>query len=101
MLSIRDIDNSKHPMFVSRDRIERAATENQWMNGKIKAIEVCRRPSINSRRLEFIHSAKSYRDLLNEALVENWPETAPFLDLDSDSMQVTENQTDSQAGLEP
>lgn len=27
-------------MFLTKDRLERAATENQFMNAKIKAIEV-------------------------------------------------------------
>ena len=37
---LRDIDNAKNPMFLTKDRLERAATENQYMNAKIKAIEV-------------------------------------------------------------
>ena len=40
ILYFRDIDNSRNPMVLTKDRIERAATENQFMNGKIKAIEV-------------------------------------------------------------
>ncbi len=40
MQVLTDIDNSRNPMNVTRDRIERAATENQFMNGKIAAIEV-------------------------------------------------------------
>lgn len=40
MQVLADIDNSRNPMNVTRDRIERAATENQFMNGKIAAIEV-------------------------------------------------------------
>ncbi|THH08036.1 hypothetical protein EW145_g2979 [Phellinidium pouzarii] len=38
---LQDIDNARNPMFLTRDRLERAATENQFMNGKLKAIEVC------------------------------------------------------------
>ena len=34
------MDNGKNPMLLTKDRIERAATENQFMNGKIRAIEV-------------------------------------------------------------
>lgn len=37
-----DIDNSRNPMQLTKDRIERAATENQFMNGKIHAIDVSR-----------------------------------------------------------
>ena len=35
-----DIDNSRNPMTLTKDRLERAATENQFMNGKIHAIDV-------------------------------------------------------------
>lgn len=41
-----DIDNSRNPMQLTKDRIERAATENQFMNGKIHAIDVSRRRRI-------------------------------------------------------
>lgn len=40
MQALLDIDNAKNPMFLTKDRLERAATENQFMNGKIAAIEV-------------------------------------------------------------
>lgn len=36
----RDIDNSRNPMNLTKDRLERAATENQFMNGKIHALSV-------------------------------------------------------------
>lgn len=39
---LMDIDNGKNPMQLTKDRLERAATENQFMNGKINAIEVSR-----------------------------------------------------------
>jgi len=55
-----DIDNAKNPMLLTKDRLERAATENQFMNGKIAAIE-------------------SYRSYLNEALVRSFPELGPHL----------------------
>lgn len=35
-----DIDNARNPMQLTKERLERAATENQFMNGKIVAIEV-------------------------------------------------------------
>lgn len=35
-----DIDNGRNPMQLTRERLERAATENQFMNGKIQAISV-------------------------------------------------------------
>jgi hypothetical protein len=41
MQILLDIDNAKNPMNVTRERLERAATENQFMNGKIQAIQVC------------------------------------------------------------
>jgi len=37
---LTDIDNARNPMQLTRDRLERAATENQFMNGKIAAIDV-------------------------------------------------------------
>jgi hypothetical protein len=40
MQVLTDIDNGRNPMHLTKDRLERAATENQFMNGKIKAIEV-------------------------------------------------------------
>lgn len=40
MQVLADIDNSRNPMQLTRERLERAATENQFMNGKIAAIDV-------------------------------------------------------------
>lgn len=60
MQVLMDIDNARNPMLLTKDRLERAATENQFMNGKIAAIE-------------------SYRSYLNEALVQSFPELAPHL----------------------
>jgi mediator of RNA polymerase II transcription subunit 10 len=40
MQVLADIDNSRNPMQLTRERLERTATENQFMNGKIQAIEV-------------------------------------------------------------
>jgi mediator of RNA polymerase II transcription subunit 10 len=37
---LEDIDNARNPMLLTKERLERAATENQFMNGKIGAIEV-------------------------------------------------------------
>lgn len=41
MQVLEEIDNSRNPMHLTRERLERAATENQFMNGKIQAIKVC------------------------------------------------------------
>lgn len=60
MQVLLDIDNAKNPMLLTKDRLERAATENQFMNGKIAAIE-------------------SYRVYLNEALAQTFPELTPHL----------------------
>ncbi|KAJ6618226.1 transcription factor subunit Med10 of mediator complex-domain-containing protein [Mycena sp. CBHHK59/15] len=57
---LTDIDNTRNPMQLTRERLERAATENQFMNGKIVAIE-------------------SYRTYLNEALVQSFPELADVI----------------------
>jgi len=40
MQVLADIDNSRNPMQLSKERLERAATENQFMNGKIAALTV-------------------------------------------------------------
>jgi mediator of RNA polymerase II transcription subunit 10 len=37
---LQDIDNSRNPMQLTKERLERAATENQFMNGKLAAIDV-------------------------------------------------------------
>jgi len=37
---LADIDNARNPMQLTKERLERTATENQFMNGKIAAIEV-------------------------------------------------------------
>ncbi|KAG6830187.1 hypothetical protein H0H92_001774 [Tricholoma furcatifolium] len=55
MQILNEIDNSRNPMQLTRERLERAATENQFMNGKIAAID-------------------SYRKYLDDALVQNFPE---------------------------
>jgi len=57
---LSDVDNARNPMQLTKERLERAATENQFMNGKIAAID-------------------SYRKLLNEALAISFPETAEYL----------------------
>jgi len=57
---LTDIDNARNPMQLTRDRLERAATENQFMNGKIAAID-------------------SYRKYLDEALLDSFPELGPHL----------------------
>lgn len=40
MQVLADIDNSRNPMQLTKERLERTATENQFMNGKIAAIQV-------------------------------------------------------------
>ncbi|KIM68736.1 hypothetical protein SCLCIDRAFT_7028 [Scleroderma citrinum Foug A] len=57
---LADIDNARNPMQLTKERLERTATENQFMNGKIAAIE-------------------SYCKLLNEELAKHFPETADHL----------------------
>ncbi|KAI0250510.1 transcription factor subunit Med10 of mediator complex-domain-containing protein [Lactifluus subvellereus] len=60
MQILTDIDNGRNPMHLTKDRLERAATENQFMNGKIQAIE-------------------SYRKLLDVALVQTFPDLVEVL----------------------
>ncbi|KAG1832969.1 hypothetical protein EV424DRAFT_1008469 [Suillus variegatus] len=66
---LSDIDNARNPMQLTKERLERAATENQFMNGKIAAID-------------------SYRKLLNEALTLNFPETAEYLHPSQDDIKM-------------
>jgi mediator of RNA polymerase II transcription subunit 10 len=40
MQTLSDIDNARNPMQLTRERLERTATENQFMNGKIASIAV-------------------------------------------------------------
>ncbi|KAL0569580.1 hypothetical protein V5O48_012389 [Marasmius crinis-equi] len=61
MQILSDIDNSKNPMNVTKERLERAATENQFMNGKIAAIS-------------------SYQTLLNAELCQHFPELKEYLE---------------------
>ncbi|KAG6845834.1 hypothetical protein H0H87_002522 [Tephrocybe sp. NHM501043] len=56
---LTEIDNSRNPMQLTRERLERAATENQFMNGKIAAID-------------------SYRKYLDDALAQNFPELEAY-----------------------
>ncbi|KAF7790772.1 hypothetical protein EIP86_001729 [Pleurotus ostreatoroseus] len=60
MQVLADIDNGRNPMQLTRERLERAATENQFMNGKI-------------------HAISTYRNMFNEALVQSYPELAEYL----------------------
>ncbi|KAJ3967243.1 hypothetical protein EV361DRAFT_807628 [Lentinula raphanica] len=57
---LSDIDNARNPMGLTRERLERAATENQFMNGKIEGV-------------------RSYREYLNEALCLNFPDLEEYL----------------------
>ncbi|KAF8239448.1 hypothetical protein L208DRAFT_1237350 [Tricholoma matsutake] len=59
MQVLADIDNSRNPMQLTRERLERAATENQFMNGKIAALD-------------------SYRKCLDDALAQNFPELESY-----------------------
>jgi len=75
---LADIDNSKNPMMLTKDRLERAATENQFMNAKIAAITVrsTRFSRINKSNVRVV---QSYRNLLNEALVQTFPDLEAVL----------------------
>jgi len=73
---LSDIDSARNPMQLTRDRLERAAAENQFMNGKMAAIDV----SVFPYNLILIDAfPQSYRKLLNEALEISFPETAEYL----------------------
>ncbi|KAF8974382.1 hypothetical protein BDZ97DRAFT_18245 [Flammula alnicola] len=52
MQVLADIDNSRNPMQLTKERLERAATENQFMNGKItsrfnRTANILMKPSLN------------------------------------------------------
>ena len=49
---LAEIDSGKNPMQLTRERLERAATENQFMNGKIAAIQVLHWPCHHTGRNE-------------------------------------------------
>jgi len=57
---LADIDNARNPLQLTKERLERAATENQFMNGKIHAVD-------------------SYRHYLDEMLIQNFPELSEHL----------------------
>ncbi|KAG6919460.1 hypothetical protein DXG01_005719 [Tephrocybe rancida] len=65
---LTEIDNSRNPMQLTRERLERAATENQFMNGKIAAID-------------------SYRKYLDDALAQNFPELEAYFQGQADDGQ--------------
>ncbi|TCD69181.1 hypothetical protein EIP91_008477 [Steccherinum ochraceum] len=69
MQVLAELDNSRNPSILTRERLERAATENQFMNGKIEAIS-------------------SYRSYLDEALLQYFPELEGHLSDPSDSSQA-------------
>ncbi|KAI0938906.1 hypothetical protein AcW1_004096 [Taiwanofungus camphoratus] len=60
MQVLADVDNSRNPMQLTKERLERAATENQFMNGKIHAID-------------------SYRRYLDQGLGQSFPELSQYL----------------------
>lgn len=52
---LSDVDNSRNPMQLTKERLERAATENQFMHGIVTEVNVsafpvppsCGRPVMN------------------------------------------------------
>ncbi|CEL52755.1 Mediator of RNA polymerase II transcription subunit 10 OS=Ustilago maydis (strain 521 / FGSC 9021) GN=NUT2 PE=3 SV=1 [Rhizoctonia solani AG-1 IB] len=56
----RDIDQNKNPNNITKNLIDDTAAENQWINGRLHAIE-------------------TYRDMLGEALREHFPALQPHL----------------------
>ncbi len=88
MQVLSDIDSARNPMQLTRERLERAATENQFMNGKIVAIDV----SICHKRGDRTVSKRmcqSYRKLLDDALCQNFPELEPhFHEQTKDELHV-------------
>jgi mediator of RNA polymerase II transcription subunit 10 len=79
---LADIDNSRNPMQLTRERLERAATENQFMNGKITAID-------------------SYRKSLDDALGQSFPELLPHLRTSPSTVSDTAFQASGVASPDP
>ncbi|KAH8106338.1 transcription factor subunit Med10 of mediator complex-domain-containing protein [Cristinia sonorae] len=69
MQILAEIDNARNPDILTRDRLERAATENQFMNGKIQAIA-------------------AYRSHYDEVLIQYFPELEGFLTGTSSDMHL-------------
>ncbi|THH32154.1 hypothetical protein EUX98_g2027 [Antrodiella citrinella] len=80
MQVLAEIDNSRNPGTLTRDRLERAATENQFMNGKIQAIS-------------------AYRSYFDEALVQYFPELESYLNGTAPEVQHSAPATTSEDGL--
>ncbi|KAH7912476.1 mediator complex, subunit Med10, partial [Hygrophoropsis aurantiaca] len=57
---LADIDSARNPFHLTKERLERAAAENQFMNGKMAAIN-------------------SYSKVLNDSLTQNFPQTSPHI----------------------
>ncbi|CAE6430982.1 unnamed protein product [Rhizoctonia solani] len=55
-----DIDQNKNPNNITKNRVDDTAAENQWINGRLHAIE-------------------TYRTMLGEALYEHFPALQPHL----------------------
>ncbi|CAE6427040.1 unnamed protein product [Rhizoctonia solani] len=55
-----DIDQNKNPNNITKNRVDDTAAENQWINGRLHAIE-------------------TYRNMLGEALYEHFPALQPHL----------------------
>lgn len=77
MQVLSDIDSARNPMQLTRERLERAATENHFMNGKIAAIDVSVYLYEPDDRMGSKRRGQSYRRLLDEALCQNFPELEP------------------------
>ncbi|KAH7334523.1 transcription factor subunit Med10 of mediator complex-domain-containing protein [Rhizoctonia solani] len=65
-----DIDQNKNPNNITKNRVDDTAAENQWINGRLHAIE-------------------TYRNMLGEALYEHFPALQPHLP--APLMEVTVN----------
>lgn len=87
MQVLADIDNARNPMQLTRERLERAATENQFMNGKIAAINVriTRSMPLKIWALKSLFY-QSYRKYLDEAIAQNFPELEAHLKENVDNL---------------
>ncbi|KAG8828168.1 hypothetical protein FRC19_009252 [Serendipita sp. 401] len=68
--AIEDLDNTHHPGHVLKERIEAVALENAFLNGKIEALS-------------------TFRNMLGDALAENFPELASLKSSSSSTTTTT------------
>ena len=99
---LAEIDNSRNPMQLTRDRLERAATENQFMNGKIQAVKVSIGSTTPHSTLGLIDGSagsQAYRQVYNQTLLATYPDLAEHLNEPHNHVNGAEDGATSNAVL--